>query len=69
MKDTFDAVVADRLLDIFPFIIFGYCEARIVEKTWEYVKSKKHCIPEEMIDKVVIGTYLNIAEYVDDWPG
>lgn len=40
-------------------------EAEIVEKTCEYVKSKKHCIPEEMIDKVVIGNYLNIAEYVD----
>lgn len=58
LRDTFATVVADRLLDIFPFIILV---KRKLLKTCEYVKFKKHCIPEEMIDKVVIGSYFNIV--------
>jgi polyribonucleotide nucleotidyltransferase len=41
-------------------------EDEIVSETCRYIKSKRHCIPCEMFDKVVVGSYLNIVEYIDE---
>ena len=51
------------LLVTLPLFELDVGEAEIVIQTCEYLKSKKHCIPEEMYDKVVVGSYLNIVEY------
>lgn len=54
------------LLVTLPLFELDISEAEIVIETCEYVKSKKHCIPKEMYDKVVVGSYLNIVEYIDE---
>ena len=54
------------LLVTLPLFELDVGEAEIVIQTCEYLKSKKHCIPEEMYDKVVVGSYLNIVEYIDE---
>lgn len=45
---------------------FNESESDIVCETCRYIKSKKYCIPEEKLDEVVIGSYLNIVEYIEE---
>ncbi|WP_407374951.1 hypothetical protein [Methanobrevibacter sp.] len=54
------------LLVTLPLFELDIGEAEIVIQTCEYVKSKKQCIPKEMYDKVVVGSYLNIVEYIGE---
>lgn len=51
------------LLLTLPLFELDISEAEIVIETFGYVKSKKQCVPKEMFDKVVMGSYLNIVEY------
>ncbi|WP_298523571.1 hypothetical protein [uncultured Methanobrevibacter sp.] len=54
------------LLIALPLFDLNESEADIVGETCRYIKNKKHCIPEEKLDEVVIGSYLNIVEYIDE---
>lgn len=54
------------LLIALPLFDVNMGESDIVRKTCYYINSKKHCIPEDMLEKVVIGSYLNIVEYIDE---
>ena len=49
----------------FPLFNLKESESEIVQEMCENIKSKKECIPEEDLDGVIIGMYLNIIEYVD----
>ncbi len=40
-------------------------EAEIIEEICQYIKLKKHCIPDLELDGVIMGMYLNILEYID----
>lgn len=53
------------LLIAFPLFDLKESEADVVEEMCHYIKYKKHCIPEEELDGIVMGMYLNILEYVD----
>lgn len=37
-----------------------------LKETCHYIKYKKHCIPIQKLDEVIIGNYLNIVEYIDE---
>lgn len=52
------------LLIALPLFDVKESESDIVRKTCWYIKNKQYCIPEEKLDEVVIGSYLNIIEYV-----
>ena len=54
------------LLVTLPLFELDVGEDEIVSETCMYIKSKRHCIPREMFDKVVVGSYLNIVEYIDE---
>ena len=54
------------LLVTLPLFELDVGEDEIVSETCRYIKSKRHCIPREMFDKVVVGSYLNIVEYIDE---
>ena len=54
------------LLIALPLFDLNESEAEIVSQTCRYIKYKKHCIPTEKLDEVVIGSYLNIVEYIDE---
>lgn len=49
----------------FPLFDLKESESKIIEEMCENIKSKKECIPEEDLDGVIIGMYLNIIEYID----
>ncbi|WP_298521392.1 hypothetical protein [uncultured Methanobrevibacter sp.] len=53
------------LLIAFPLFDLKESESKIIEEMCENIKSKKECIPEEDLDGVIIGMYLNIIEYID----
>ena len=40
-------------------------ESEITEEICTYIKNKKHCIPQEIIDEITLAMYLNIIEYVE----
>ena len=41
-------------------------ESEIVRQTCSFIKNKPECIPEEKLDEVIVGSYLNIIEYIDE---
>lgn len=43
----------------------GEDESSIVEEICNNLYEKEHCIPENEIDQIYIGMYLNIVEYID----
>ena len=53
------------LLIAFPLFDLKESESEIVEEMCENIKFKKECIPEDELDGVIIGMYLNIHEYID----
>ena len=53
------------LLIALPLFDVKESESDIVRQTCLDIKNKKDCIPEEKLDEVIIGSYLNIIEYVD----
>ncbi len=53
------------LLIALPLFDLNESEADIVGETCMYIKNKKHCIPKQKLDEVVIGSYLNIVEYIE----
>jgi len=53
------------LLIALPLFDLNESEADIVSETCMYIKNKKHCIPKQKLDEVVIGSYLNIVEYIE----
>ena len=52
------------LVVAFPIFELGESEDAIVEEMCEKIGEKPHCIPEEELDNVVMGMYLNIVEYI-----
>lgn len=40
-------------------------ESEIVEEMCNNLKEKKHCIPENELDGIIMGMYLNILEYIE----
>ena len=53
------------LLITFPLFDLEETEAEIVEEMCYYIKYKNHCIPDDLLDGIILGMYLNILEYVD----
>ena len=53
------------LIIAFPIFETGESETEIVEEMCLNIKNKKHCIPDDELDKLVVGMYLNIVEYID----
>jgi hypothetical protein len=52
------------LLVAFPIFELGESEDAIVEEMCSNIEDKPHCIPEDELDNVVMGMYLNIVEYI-----
>lgn len=53
------------LLIALPLFELEESESEIVSEMCEYIKYKKQCIPEEELDSISIGMYLNIKEYIE----
>lgn len=53
------------LLIALPLFEINESEAEITEEICTYIKNKKHCIPNEIIDEITLAMYLNIIEYVE----
>ena len=53
------------LLIALPLFELMESEADIVEETCSYIKDKKHCIPADELDGIILGMYLNIVEYIE----
>ncbi len=53
------------LLIALPLFELNESEADVVKKTCKFIKFKKDYIPSEKLDELVIGSYLNIVEYVE----
>ena len=53
------------LLVALPLFELEESEAEIVEEMCHNIRGKIHCIPEEELDGIIIGMYLNIVEYID----
>lgn len=53
------------LLIALPLFDLMESEAEIVEEICNYIKDKKHCIPADEFDGIIIGMYLNIVEYIE----
>ena len=54
------------LLITLPLFDIKESEADITEEICGYVKFKRHCIPENLYDEMVLAMFLNIEEYVDE---
>lgn len=54
------------LLIALPLFDLDENESDIVEETCNYIRYKKHCILEEKLDEVIIASYLNIVEYIEE---
>ena len=50
------------LLITFPLFELNEKESKIVEEMCNNIKFKKHCIPKEKIDEIIMAMYLNILE-------
>lgn len=53
------------LVIAFPIFELGESEDAIVEEMCVNIAEKRCCIPENELDKIVMGMYLNIVEYID----
>ena len=53
------------LLSTFPLFDIGESESQIIEEVCTNIKNKKHCIPNEEMEQIVRGMYLNMLEYID----
>lgn len=53
------------LLIAFPLFELGESEDAIVEEMCINIAQKGDCIPDDELDGIIIGMYLNIVEYVD----
>lgn len=53
------------LLIAFPLFELGESEDAIVEEMCMNIAQKGDCIPDDELDGIIIGMYLNIVEYVD----
>ena len=49
----------------FPLFELNEKESKIVEEMCNNIKFKKHCIPKEKIDEIIMAMYLNILEYIE----
>ena len=54
------------LLITLPLFDIKESEADITEEICGYIKLKRHCIPENLYDEMVLAMFLNIEEYVDE---
>ncbi|WP_458454713.1 hypothetical protein [Methanobrevibacter sp.] len=54
------------LLITLPLFDIKESEEEITEEVCHYIKNKKHCIPDEKLDEMIIAMYLNIIEYIPD---
>ena len=54
------------LLVTLPLFDIKESEADITEEICNYIKHKKHCVSEDILEKMTLAMYLNIEEYVDD---
>ena len=54
------------LLITLPLFDIKEGEADITEEICGYIKLKRHCIPENLYDEMVLAMFLNIEEYVDE---
>ena len=57
------------LLITLPLFDIKEGEADITEEICGYIKLKRHCIPENLYDEMVLAMFLNIEEYVDEEKG
>lgn len=53
------------LIVAFPIFELKESECEIVDEMCRMIKYKKHCIPKNELDGLIIGMYLNIVEYID----
>jgi hypothetical protein len=53
------------LLVAFPLFELNVLESEIVDEMCHNIKFKRNCIPDEELDGIAIGMYLNILEYID----
>lgn len=53
------------LIVAFPIFELKESECEIVDEMCRMLKYKKLCIPEDELDGLIIGMYLNIVEYID----
>ncbi len=53
------------LLIALPLFDLKESETEIIEEMCQYIKFKKHCIPDCERDGIIMGMYLNILEYID----
>ena len=53
------------LLIALPLFDLNESEAEIIEEICQYIKFKKHCLPDYELDGIIMGMYLNILEYID----
>ncbi len=53
------------LLIAFPLFELGVSEDEIVEEMCRNIAQKKDCIPDDELDVIIIGMYLNIVEYIE----
>ena len=54
------------LLIALPLFELKESESEITEEICTYITDKKHCIPDDIFDEIVVEMYLNIVEYIDD---
>ena len=54
------------LLIALPLFDIRESEAEIVQEICNYIKNKKHCIPAQILQEIVIAMYLNIVEYIEE---
>ena len=59
-------VLECSLLIALPLFELKESETEITEEICTYIRDKKHCIPYDILDEIVVAMYLNIVEYVDD---
>lgn len=53
------------LIVTLPLFELKESESQIVEEMCEKIHKKNVCIPEEKLDEITMGMYLNILEYID----
>ena len=54
------------LLIALPLFELEESEEEITEEICTYIRDKKHCMPDDILDEIVVAMYLNIVEYIDD---
>ena len=54
------------MLIALPLFELRESESEITEEICTYITDKKHCIPDDIFDEIVVEMYLNIVEYIDD---